>query len=118
MRRRNFLAVFFFSLTIILVVWAIITYNFVWCNDGFLDSSHPICAHLDSSGNIVAKHNIDQERPYLSIIGEILGAVLCFAAGILFLVSAFKAPKGPGPTGHNNSNKPIGNIEPGPRPPN
>lgn len=94
MRRRNFLAsaVILFSLAIILVVIAIITYNFVWCNDGFLDSSHPICEHLDSSGNIVVKHTIDQERPYLSIIEEILGAVLFFAAGIFFLVCAFKAP--------------------------
>jgi len=95
MRPRNFLAtaVILFFLAIILVVIAIFTYNFVWCNDGFLDSSHPICEHLDSSGNVVAKHTIDQERPYLSIIGEILGAVLFFAVGILSLVYAFKAPR-------------------------
>jgi hypothetical protein len=115
MRRRNFLAsaVILFSLAIILVVIAIITYNFVWCNDGFLDSSHPFCVYRDSGGNVVARHTIDQERPYLSIIKEILGAVLFFAVGILSLVCTFKKdpPSEPPPP-------PEDEAGPTPNPPN
>ncbi len=119
MRRRNFLvsAVVLFSLAIILVVIAIISYNFVWCDDGFLDSSHPTCLYRDRvSRTVIAEHTIDQERPYLSIIEETLGAVLFFAVGILSLVCAFKAPK------ENRPDDPTGigidDIEPGPHPPN
>ena len=94
MRRKISLAsaVVLFSLAIILVAIAIISYNFVWCNDWFLDSTHPYCVYRDSSGNVVAKHTIDQERPYLTIIEEILGAILFSAVGTFSLVCAFKTP--------------------------
>lgn len=113
MRRKISLAsaIILFSLAMILVVIAIISYNFVPCNGEIMNPGDR-CIHYNSFGIETGRYTIDQERPYPTIIKEALGAFLFFAVGI---VCAFKVPREKKPP---KPKHPINSPEPGPHPPN